>query len=180
MNLYLIRHTITAAPEGVCYGQTDVDVLPSFEEEKEKVLEKIQHVEFDKIYTSPLKRCMKLSQAINSDKKKVIVDARLMELNFGLWEMKRWDDIEKTPEAISWFEDYVKIPCPAGEAYADLLKRAGSFLEDIKSNNDKNILIVCHGGIIRAFYSIINKVTPQEAFELSIGYGEVMELGIEV
>ena len=33
MVVYLIRHTSVDVPQGVCYGQTDVPLNPTFEEE---------------------------------------------------------------------------------------------------------------------------------------------------
>ena len=33
MVVYLIRHTSVDVPQGVCYGQTDVPLKPTFEEE---------------------------------------------------------------------------------------------------------------------------------------------------
>jgi len=54
MRLIVIRHTKVAVESGICYGQSDVAVADSFEEEKKQVLNRVQNVRFDKIYSSPL------------------------------------------------------------------------------------------------------------------------------
>jgi alpha-ribazole phosphatase len=73
-----------------------------------------------------------------------------MELNFGNWEGKYWNDIDQTPEAKAWFADYVNTPAPGGESYAQLIQRCRIFIKELKTSNQKNVCIVTHGGPIRA------------------------------
>ena len=61
MNIYLIRHTSVDVPAGYAYGQTDVTLRPSFEEEAEKVKESLSGLNFDKVWCSPLTRCVRLA-----------------------------------------------------------------------------------------------------------------------
>ncbi|MDA3879869.1 MAG: histidine phosphatase family protein, partial [Prolixibacteraceae bacterium] len=61
MHLTLIRHTSVNVPPGMIYGQTDVPLCDSFEEEAEKIMEQI-NTTFDVVYSSPLTRCMQLAQ----------------------------------------------------------------------------------------------------------------------
>ncbi len=180
MKLYLVRHTKVDCLAGVCYGQSDVDVSITFDVEKSILAGKLQNIEFDKIYSSPLKRCAILAEAFISSPEKVIYDQRLMELNFGKWEGKTWNEIEKSDEAQFWFNDYLNTPCPGGESYGDLLTRVRNFLNGLeKENSGNNVLIICHGGTIRAFHAIINNVNPQKAFDLKLDYGEVVEIELK-
>jgi len=154
------------------YGQTDVPLCPSFEKEAEKIMEQINSG-FDVVYSSPLSRCMHLAQKIST---LVKTDSRLIELNFGDWEGKYWNDIDQTPEAKMWFADYVNTPAPNGESFADMIKRCRAFLEEIMTSNYNHICIVSHGGIIRAIKSIIENTPPGKAFDIQIGYGEMIQL----
>ena len=177
MKLYLVRHTKVDYPAGVCYGQSEIDVNNTFEVEKNMIAGELQNIEFDKIYSSPLKRCAILAEAFTNSTKKVIFDERLMELNFGKWEGRKWKKIEKSEEAKLWFNDHLNTPCPGGESYADLLRRIQDFINNLrKTDSEKNVLIICHGGTIRAFYAIINKVSPHKAFDLKLDYGQVVEM----
>ena len=179
MTLYLVRHTKVDCPTGVCYGQSDIDVHSTFEAEKDMLISKLQYINFDKIYSSPSKRCAILAEAFTNSHNKVIYDQRLMELDFGKWEGKIWSEIEKSEEAKLWFNDYLNIQCPGGESYTDLLTRVQDFLNDLKNKDFGNkVLIICHGGTIRAFHTIIKKVSTQKSFDLKIDYGQMVKMGL--
>ncbi len=179
MKLYLVRHTKVNLPSGVCYGQSDIGLADTFMDEKNTIIHRLQGLKFDKIYSSPLKRCVLLAQSLSNNQLEVFYDKRLMELNFGDWECKTWDEIEKTDYAKKWFEDFISVPCPRGESYQDLLSRVNFFLDDLKKDKTvSNPLIICHSGTIRAFYSIINHLEPKESFKLQLDFGQI--LGIEL
>lgn len=61
MVIYLMRHTAVDVPQGVCYGQTDVPLKPTFETEATQTAANLQGLSFDKVYTSPLTRCVRLA-----------------------------------------------------------------------------------------------------------------------
>lgn len=180
MILYLQRHTKVDCPTGLCYGQTDVDLAETWEQEFAEIHSSLQNIVFDAIYSSPLKRCATLAETFAYNNVKVHYDKRLMELNFGLWEGKYWEDIKKTAEAKPWFDNYVDSPCPNGESYADLSQRAAVFLHDLKKNNIcNNVLIVCHGGTIRAFISLLTHIEAQRTFDIKIDYGSITTLNFK-
>ena len=62
MEVILIRHTSVDVPPGVCYGQTDVPLKPTFEQEAAITQENLKnYLPFDHVYTSPLTRCVRLA-----------------------------------------------------------------------------------------------------------------------
>ena len=81
INLTFIRHTSVDVPPGVCYGQTDVPLAPSFPEEALIVKDGLAGIHFDEIYCSPLSRCVRLAEYCGFTTPKF--DKRLMEMNFG-------------------------------------------------------------------------------------------------
>ncbi|MEN8122156.1 MAG: alpha-ribazole phosphatase [Bacteroidota bacterium] len=174
-SIVLIRHTKVAIEKGICYGQSDIKLANSFEIEKRALQTKIKPKEFDIIYSSPLTRCKTLADALFQNKD-IIYDDRLMELNFGDWEGKHWDDISKTYQAKIFFKDYVQTACPGGESYQDLINRVSSFYDEIKlKHSGKHVAIICHGGSIRAFICAIEGISPQQAFSRKIAYGQVIK-----
>lgn len=174
MNLYLVRHTKVDYPKGICYGQTDVGVMPSFPEEADAIKKQLEGVAFSKVFASPLTRCKKLVNEICPAENEIVFDARLMELDFGDWEGLAWNDIEKTEIAQVWFQDFLNTVPPGGESYKTMVERIRSFMSDLGTGRpDENLLIVCHSGSIRAFYSIIKGISPQAAFDLELDYGQV-------
>lgn len=177
MNLYLLRHTQTAVPAGICYGQSDVPLADSFFMEREAIRKTLEDVSFDKIFSSPLSRCKTLAEFIAASIP-IEYDSRLMELNFGFWEKKDWNEISRTCHAQQWFDNYVDMACPGGESYAQLLSRVGSFIDGLREKKYTNVLIVTHGGVIRSMNSILNDIQPHKAFELEVAYGSILKLEI--
>lgn len=175
MNLFLIRHTKVDVKPRVCYGQTNVDVAPTFYEEAQKVKDEIRDITFCKIFSSPLKRCQKLSDFLFKDE--IIFDDRLMELNFGNWEMQEWDKITDS-EYHKWMNDYIDTPCLNGESFRQLHKRVGSFIEDLKKDNYENVAIVAHGGSIRSIIQNIANKDLKDAFKTNVDYGQVIHIEI--
>ena len=92
MEVYLIRHTSVDVAPGVCYGQTDVPLRPTFEAEAAVCNQQLQSLApFDAVFTSPLTRCVRLATFCGYPD--AIRDIRIMEINFGAWEMKPFDEI---------------------------------------------------------------------------------------
>ena len=52
---------------------------------------------------------------------------------------------------------------PGGESLFQVVHRVYSFLEELENKYpDKNILVVCHGGIVRVIHSYFNDMTNEE------------------
>lgn len=64
MEIYLVRHTSVDIPAGYAYGQTDVPLRPSFEDEAEAVKKNLSGHTFDKVWSSPLTRCTRLGRLL--------------------------------------------------------------------------------------------------------------------
>lgn len=173
MEIYLIRHTTPKIEKGICYGQTDLDLRETFLDELDIVKSKL--IDLDSsfiVYSSPLKRCRLLADKLSIEP--TLVDDRLMELNFGDWEMKEWDTISKTRLDI-WMNDFVNEPCPNGESYMQLHKRVSGFLEEVKAKKAPKVVIVTHAGVIRSIHSYINSIQLKKSFDLKVQYGEVLK-----
>ena len=172
MEIYLIRHTKVAVEQGVCYGQKDVNLAESYPEELEAVKEKLKGIEFDQIFTSPLNRAKKLATDIFGDK--VQEEKRLMELNFGDWEGKVWDEI-KDPLFPAWMEDFVNKKCSNGESFVMLRDRVLEFWNEVKAKDCERIAIFSHGGVMRTINAIDKNIKLEDSFnEPTPAFGEVV------
>ena len=65
MEVYLIRHTSVDIDSNVCYGQSNVPLSSTFEEDAQKIKKEL-NIDFEKVYSSPLFRCTMLSSKLNS------------------------------------------------------------------------------------------------------------------
>jgi len=175
MEIYLVRHTTPAVDKGICYGQTDLNITNSFDEEARTIL-KLISTGSGVLYTSPLLRCVTLAGFIaRSRSLPVIKDDRLKEMNFGEWEMQAWNDIEN--ESLNrWMNDYENECCPQGESYKDLVNRVQSFLSELKSSTHQSVVIVTHAGVIKACHAILEHRSLKEAMKLKIEYGGVVRM----
>lgn len=168
MEIFLIRHTQPKIEKGICYGQADICLAESFDLEWRLIRDELP-AQIDVIYSSPLQRCALLAGKIAAlYNAPVIADRRLMEMNFGDWEMKKWDDLDQALLKV-WMDDYLEKRCPNGESYRDVRQRLLSFLRELRADH-KSKMLVTHGGIIKCFHGLVNATS---GMELEIGYGKI-------
>lgn len=175
MELYLIRHTSVDVSKDICYGFSDVDVSDKFETEANRLKNLFLEQRGFVVYSSSLTRCTKLAKYIFNDE--IITDDNLKELNFGDWELKSWNDIDKSDEFHYWAEDVVTRPCPNGESFNDLLKRVKSFYNKIiDDKNLSKVVIVTHGGVIRSILSCLLQIPLKNSYMLEVDYASVTKV----
>lgn len=162
MEIYLIRHTTPDIPKGICYGQSDLGVAETFETELASIIpflpENIQNV-----YSSPLIRCSKLAMALFPEHV-IQLKKEFVELNFGFWEMQRWDDIPQI-EIQPWMEDFVNVQVPGGESYLQLHERVIQSFKWV-TNQANSTAIIAHGGVLRSILSYVTNTPLKESFDV--------------
>lgn len=175
MIIYFIRHTSVDVPKGVCYGQTDVPLNPSFEEEASQTLSNLQGLAFDKVYTSPLSRCTRLSSFCGyPDAER---DDRIKEINFGDWEMHRFDDISDT-NLEKWYKDYLHVKATNGESFEDQYRRVAEFLDELRQKPYRQVAVFAHGGVLLNAQIYAGIIKPEEAFNALTPYGGIIKIEI--
>lgn len=177
MEIVLIRHTSVDVPQGICYGQTDVPVKTTFEQEAAVTKANLQAYEpFDKVYCSPLTRCVKLATYCGyADAER---DNRIKELNFGAWEMQKFDEI-KDPRMQKWFDDYLNVPVTDGESFMQLYQRVAAFLDEVRQKPYERVAVFAHGGILLCAQAYAGLVKFEEVFSAITPYGGIVTLNIE-
>jgi alpha-ribazole phosphatase len=174
LKLTLIRHTSLQIAPGVCYGQTDVDVSVNFMQEVLITQKKLSNMAIDAVFCSPLQRCVKLAEALKLSN--VMQDDRLKELHFGDWEMQAWDDIPRD-YFDEWAQNYAHMPPPNGETFNQLQTRGIAFINEILCQHHKqHVLIVTHGGMIRALLAYVLSMELKSLFRFNIDYGSLTQL----
>ncbi|MEQ1530439.1 MAG: alpha-ribazole phosphatase [Methylococcales bacterium] len=170
MDIYLIRHTQTAATQGLCYGQYHVELADSFTDELAALQQKLPELKNDcRVYSSRLHRCLQLATHFSAA---VITDERLLELNFGAWEGVLFNDI--APEALQyWTDNFVNSSPPNGESFTDLYLRAGAFWRELLATEAEQVLIFTHAGVIRALLAHILNLPLANAFQFRVDCGSV-------
>ncbi|MEE9272734.1 MAG: alpha-ribazole phosphatase family protein [Robiginitomaculum sp.] len=170
MGLSFVRHTRPLVEEGLCYGRTDLDVCASFEVEAQAVISKLSQPHI--LISSPLLRCRKLAKRIgNVFSLPVNIDPRLIEIDFGKWEGKLWNNIPHSDLDI-WANDFMHARPHGGESVAMLRDRVQEVIAEYQSINRTHI-IVTHAGVMKAALSTGDR--PDD-FSTSIDFGGVISI----
>ena len=180
MRLHLVRHPQPDVAAGVCYGATDLTVAAS---EIDRVLADLGARLPPRLplYSSVLQRCTLLATPLahRCDSGTVRHDVRLVEMNFGRWEMQPWDDIARS-EIDAWTENLIDYRPGEGESVTQVAQRVRSFLTDLLHSGDDEVIVVCHAGTIRlllawsASASIAEIAQRAATTSHAIGYGSVV------
>jgi broad specificity phosphatase PhoE len=189
----MVRHTTVDVPPGMCYGRTDVALRDSFAEEAAVVREALSGVRFDSVWSSPLSRCTRLAGACGYRDPRL--DDRLLEINFGEWEGRLFDEIAD-PRLRLWYADYLNVRPTGGESFSEQCARVAEFLDELRGGDfhhpvslpgcqpasatdgpSRRALVFTHGGVMLAAMIHTGLVTPAEAVTRLPPHGSILKLG---
>lgn len=161
MILHLIRHPKPLVDSGICYGRLDLAA-----ENAAAVAERLR-AELPPgvpLWSSPLRRCRELAELLHAAP---IIDERLVEMDFGLWEGRPWDSIPRG-ELDAWAADVAAYAPPGGESPLALQQRALAFVAGLAV---PEAVIVTHAGVIRTLQAHWQGLPPDKWTELVFAYG---------
>ncbi|MBK6400675.1 MAG: histidine phosphatase family protein [Rhodocyclaceae bacterium] len=167
MRLYLIRHPKPDIDAGICYGRSDPGLAEDAAERAEALRELLPAAA--PLYTSPLRRCLDLALALHAAP---AIDARLMEIHFGEWELRRWDDIPRH-QIDAWAADPVGYAPPGGESPAAMRARVASLLAELP----EVAVLVAHGGVLRACVAELTGAAGWHEMHFDYGSASLIENG---
>lgn len=156
----LARHPAVQVPRGICYGQTDVALAPGWEGFAHKLAEQMRSHGISRLIASPLTRCRlpaeKVRRLTGCDLR---LDDRLLEMNFGAWENRLWNDVPR--DALdAWAADLSGFAPPGGESGASLIRRIEAFWSEYRG---ETCAIFSHGGPLRVLRSLAERRPPDLA-----------------
>lgn len=166
MKLYLIRHGETDWNAFKrLQGTTDIPLNEKGEALARKTCAGIADIPLDLIFTSPLRRAVRTAELVRGERNiPIIREERIREICFGDYEgmIHKGEHYNiPDPEFRNFFEHPERYQTPPnGESLAELLKRTGEFLDELKNREDlkeKNILLSSHGAAVRALLTNIEQ-----------------------
>ena len=110
-------------------------------------------------------------------KSEIFYSYAIRELNFGKWEMQRWNEIPET-ELKYWMEDFVNRNCDGGESYNELNTRVINFWNELIKKDNNKIAVVTHGGVIRSILCHVLDMPLKSSFKLKIDYSGISKVVI--
>ena len=144
----LVRHLPPVISAGVCYGRLDVAARAVTPTELDAIRMLIAHLNAPRVLSSPALRCRMLAEPLASALGTMpVLDSRLLELDFGDWEGRRWDDLDRAA-LDRWAADPGGFVPPGGEPVSALVARVVALAQDLRASGDAAI-VVSHGGPLR-------------------------------
>ena len=151
MKIWITRHGETRLnKDKLMQGHTNEPLNEVGISQAESVRERLKDVKFDAVIASPLDRAVTTASIIAGiEKDKIITDERIIEVNFGDYELKPYGHLGLKMTLFWLLPEVFKAP-KSVETIKSMVARSSSFINDLKKEKYENVLIVCHGGIIRA------------------------------
>jgi len=172
VNIYIVRHAESHNNTGGRFcTHTDGGLTTIGELQAEYCRQHLDHIKFDKVYSSHLIRAIRTAQIVGG-KEDVIQYKELAELHGGDYESKTWEELDKLDPGfyIKLINALSTIQMPNGESYECVKKRLLEFVnkELINSalNKESNILIVSHGMTLRILINLLMGKSDQDVNSL--------------
>lgn len=147
MKVYIVRHGQIPHNAMEQYNTNDEDLTDLGIEQAEELREKIKNMKFGIIISSPLNRAKHTAEIINVNNNKIIYDNRIRERSCG--------DLSGKPLKVTNREEYwnynTTIQYGTSENIKVFFERIFEFLNDLKIEKYKSVLMVAHSGVLKAF-----------------------------
>ncbi len=160
--LSLLRHGRTGY-SGRYVGSLDVGLSPEGIMQIENLRPYFQKNIPAVCVSSPMQRCVE-SHEILFSKSHVEHDDDLREIHFGEWEGLSFQEIVSDYPSLveQWAEWSLDFCFPGGERIGDFLNRVHRAAGRIVARSEEDILLVAHGGVIRALLCHFLQLDPSE------------------
>ncbi|RQZ29006.1 alpha-ribazole phosphatase [Burkholderia sp. Bp9090] len=181
MDLVLIRHPAVAVEQGVCYGRSDVPLAAPAEAGARTMRERLAALGAPlpaQVWTSPLTRCASVAERLaHAFDVPLRRDAGWQEMDFGAWELQRWDNIDRAA-LDAWAADLMHACAHGGESVAQFVERVARVAGEV-AQADAPQWAITHAGVIRAFASHALRVPLDTLLSRSVPTSGVVWLRME-
>ncbi|CAB3696188.1 Putative phosphoserine phosphatase 2 [Paraburkholderia graminis C4D1M] len=180
MDLVLIRHPAVALDAGVCYGHSDVALAEAADVSSAALALRLAGLQVPAprvVMSSPLTRCSALAVEMTNDFGCVLShDDRLKEMNFGAWEERRWDSIDR--ELLDdWASNFEHARAHGGESVAQFVVRVRAWFDAYAQTRELSpAYVVTHAGVMRAIASLALDVPLERCLRWSLETGAIVWL----
>lgn len=156
MKIYLARHGQTDLnKQKLMQGNIEEPLNDTGRAQAKEASKQLEGIKFDKVISSPLSRAVDTAAILSGwPKESIETDPRITEVDFGKYERRKYYLLGLWM-TMYWALPEV-IPAPKSvEPISSMVARSTSFIEDLKKKDYENVLVVCHGGIIRALCGVL-------------------------
>lgn len=158
MHIYFVRHGKKEAQKVLNqFGYPDQGLTDLGVRQAEVTGKYLADIKLDAIYSSDLVRAMQTAESIikHQDVEEIITDQRLREINMGIFHTSTEDEVKN--QHPDFYQNFmvkdIDFRYPDGETGEEVKNRVLSFLDEVKELPYENIVVSCHGGVIRSIFS---------------------------
>lgn len=177
--IYLLRHGETDYhAQRRLLGRMDIGLNETGREQAGRVAEYLDGEDLTAIYCSPLKRCRETAQPVADEKGlDVQVMDELIEVDMGEWDGRLVKELFETDSqrVSSWMRNPSSVTLPGGEDFNAVRDRTFAAMEKIspRHGRDDRVLVVSHGGPIRAIICQALRMNIDDMFKLQIDLASI-------
>ena len=168
----LVRHGQTEWNKTFRFqGKTNVQLTEEGKLQAQALARRLSTWPPDVIYTSPLDRALYTAQAIADQVNlKPVVLPELQEIDFAIWEGQSISGLEEEQNEVftRWRNDPFFNPPDGAETWDELSLRLSKACEKFLSGTYQRIVVVSHGGIMRALYAVLLGLNPHKTWNMDV------------
>lgn len=183
--LTIIRHGHTEGNENGRYiGTTDIPLSKNGIAELEKIAAEYEYPYVEKVYSSPLLRCIQTARILFPDTELVTLDG-IKELDFGQFEGKSVDELIDLEEYKEWLKGGLDNRAHGGETIREMIGRTvaafNDILEDMMAMEIFDAAVVTHSGIMMNMLSCFGlpRMEPMK-YACDVGEGYVISVNLQM
>jgi alpha-ribazole phosphatase len=180
MDIVLIRHPAVAVEAGVCYGDSDVPLVEGPDASAASLAVHLATLQVPAprvLLSSPLTRCATIAASLAANFGCAYsIDDSLKEMNFGSWELQRWDDIDRAL-LDAWAQDFDSARSHGGESVEQFVGRVGAWFEVFEQTRELTpAYVVTHAGVIRVIAASVLGLPVERCLKWSLDMSGVVWL----
>lgn len=150
--IHMIRHGITQGNiDGQYVGSTDLPLCGQGIDMINELKETFEYPYVDRVYVSPMKRCIETAELIYPNAELVAVED-VREMDFGVFEGKSMEDLKDDPDFGQWAASGFTGAPPEGEGMVEFGGRCKeafcTVVDNMMREGVENAALVVHGGVI--------------------------------
>ena len=152
-------------------GRTNVKLTENGKRQAHSLASRLLSWPPEVIYTSPLDRAYYTASALAEPHKLTpVILPELEEINFGTWEGESILSLEKNQSSFysSWRSDPFFNPPKGAETWEKLYNRLSRAVKVFLQGSYKRIVVVSHGGIMRALYAVFLGLNPHKVWNIEV------------
>lgn len=147
MKIYIVRHGEVPHNVSKMYSNENDDLTDNGIIQALELRNKIKDIKFDIVISSPLLRTIHTENILTYYDDSIITDDRLSERDCGSLNGLPNDYTDRE----EYWNYYTNIQYGTSEDIQSFFKRVYNFLDELKTKNYENVLIVAHSGVSKAF-----------------------------